>query len=143
MHAFLFFVLTDVGQVAHPTACLGALVEPVCRDDRSGLPLTIRSPGLPLYLPYIYIYIDYVSLKLSFFLQKVVIFFLCVTIHLNSSMDTLHSLQSGIPSQGGGIQIHLSSLQGNQTFNLHFRKSKSTVVCLFIEASFQFSLNNH
>ena len=54
MHSF--FALTDVGQVAHPTACLGALVEPVCRSDRPGLPLTIGSPGLPLYLPYIYIY---------------------------------------------------------------------------------------
>jgi hypothetical protein len=33
-------------------------VEPDCRGGRSGLPLTIRSPGLPLYLPiYIYIYI--------------------------------------------------------------------------------------
>jgi hypothetical protein len=53
MHSF--FVLTDVGQVAHPPACLGALVEPVCRGDRPGLPLTIGSPGLPLYLPYIYI----------------------------------------------------------------------------------------
>jgi hypothetical protein len=52
-----FFALTDVGQVAHPTTCLGALVEPVCRGDRPGLPLTIGSPGLPLYLPYIYIYI--------------------------------------------------------------------------------------
>jgi hypothetical protein len=45
-----FFSLTDVGQVAHPTACLGALVEPVCRGGRPGLPLTIGSPGLPLYL---------------------------------------------------------------------------------------------
>jgi hypothetical protein len=53
MHSF--FALTDVGQVAHPTACLGALVEPVCRGGRTGLPLTIGSPGLPLYLPYIYI----------------------------------------------------------------------------------------
>jgi hypothetical protein len=52
-----FFALTDVGQVAHSTACLGALVEPVCRGGRPGLPLTIGSPGLPLYLPYIYIYI--------------------------------------------------------------------------------------
>ena len=50
-----FFALTDVGQVAHPTACLGTLVEPVCRGGRPGLPLTIGSPGLPLYLPYIYI----------------------------------------------------------------------------------------
>jgi hypothetical protein len=31
-------------------------VEPGCRDDRPGLPLTIGSSGLPLYLPYIYIY---------------------------------------------------------------------------------------
>jgi hypothetical protein len=42
-------------------------VEPGCRDDRSGLPLTIGSPGLSLYLPYIcmhiYIYIYmYVSI---------------------------------------------------------------------------------
>jgi hypothetical protein len=36
----------------------GALVEPVCRCGRPGLPLTIGSPGLPLYLHiYIYIYI--------------------------------------------------------------------------------------
>jgi hypothetical protein len=55
MHSF--FALTDVGQVAHPTACLDALVEPVCRGGRPGLPLTIGRPGLPLYLPYIYIYI--------------------------------------------------------------------------------------
>jgi hypothetical protein len=55
MHSF--FALTDVGQVAHPTACLGALVEPVCRGDRPGLPLTIGSPRLPLYL-YIYMAIQ-------------------------------------------------------------------------------------
>jgi hypothetical protein len=35
----------------------GRWVEPVCRGGRPGLPLTIGSPGLPLYLPYIYIYI--------------------------------------------------------------------------------------
>jgi hypothetical protein len=52
-----FFALTDVGQVAHPTGWLGAWVEPVCRSSRSELPLTIGSPGLPLYLPYIYILI--------------------------------------------------------------------------------------
>jgi hypothetical protein len=45
MHAFLFFALTDVGQVAHPTACLGALVEPVCRGGRPGLPITRVSSG--------------------------------------------------------------------------------------------------
>jgi hypothetical protein len=32
-------------------------VEPGCRGDRPGFPLTIRSPELPLYLSYIYIYI--------------------------------------------------------------------------------------
>jgi hypothetical protein len=47
--------------VAHPTACLGALVEPVCRGGRPGLPLTIGSPGLPLYLPYIYIYMEKIN----------------------------------------------------------------------------------
>jgi hypothetical protein len=31
-------------------------VEPGCRGGRPGLPLTIGSPRLPLYLPYIYIY---------------------------------------------------------------------------------------
>jgi hypothetical protein len=55
VHAFLFFTLTDVGQVAHPTDWLGAWVEPVCRGGRPELPLTIGSSGLPLYLPYIYI----------------------------------------------------------------------------------------
>jgi hypothetical protein len=30
-------------------------VEPDCRSSRPGLPLTIGSLGLPLYLPYIYI----------------------------------------------------------------------------------------
>jgi hypothetical protein len=59
VHAFLFFTLTDVGQVAHPTGWLDAWIEPVCRGSRPGLPLTIGSPGLPLYLYiYIYIYID-------------------------------------------------------------------------------------
>jgi hypothetical protein len=52
MHSF--FALTDVGQVAHPTAWLDALVEPVYMGGRPGLPLTIGSTGLPLYLPYIY-----------------------------------------------------------------------------------------
>jgi hypothetical protein len=36
-----------VGQVAHPTACLDALVEPVCRGDRPGLLLTIG--GIYIY----------------------------------------------------------------------------------------------
>jgi hypothetical protein len=61
MHTLLFFALTDVGQVAYPTACLGALVEPVCRGGRPGLPLTIGSSGLLLYLPYIYIYNTYIN----------------------------------------------------------------------------------
>jgi hypothetical protein len=56
-YMYSFFALTDVGQVTHTIAWFGALVEPVCRGGRLGLPLTIRSPGLPLYVPYIYIYI--------------------------------------------------------------------------------------
>jgi hypothetical protein len=56
MHAFLF--------CAHRRGAGGATdnliqsvrwIEPGCRGDRPGLPLTIGSPGLPLYLPYIYI----------------------------------------------------------------------------------------
>jgi hypothetical protein len=56
MHSF--FALTDVGQVAHPTAWLGALVKPVCRGSRPELPLTIGSLGLPLYQPLVENYED-------------------------------------------------------------------------------------
>jgi hypothetical protein len=57
MHAFLF--------CAHKRRAGGApdslvesarWVEPDCRDGQPGLPLTIGSPGLSLYLSYIYIY---------------------------------------------------------------------------------------
>jgi hypothetical protein len=51
---YSFFLLTDVGQVAYLTTWLGALVKPVYRGGRPELPLTIGSPALPLYLPYIY-----------------------------------------------------------------------------------------
>jgi hypothetical protein len=43
----------------------GRWVEPVCMSGRPRLPLTIGSPGLPLYLPYIYIYIDVVFIALG------------------------------------------------------------------------------
>jgi hypothetical protein len=49
-----FFVRTDVERVVHPTTRSARWVEPGCRGGRPGLPLTIGSPGLPLYLPYIY-----------------------------------------------------------------------------------------
>jgi hypothetical protein len=58
MHAFLF--------CAHRCGTSGAIdslvqsvrwVEPGCRGDQSVLSLTIGSPVLSLYLPYIYIYI--------------------------------------------------------------------------------------
>jgi hypothetical protein len=53
MHSF--FARRDVG-VGGATDSL-RWFEPGCMDDRPGLLLTIKSPGLPLYLPYIYIYI--------------------------------------------------------------------------------------
>jgi hypothetical protein len=61
MHSF--FARTDVGAVGATDSLVQSVrwVEPGCRDDRPGLPLTIGSSGLPLYLPYyiyIYIYIE-------------------------------------------------------------------------------------
>jgi hypothetical protein len=64
MYVFLF-ALTDVGQVAHPIAWLVRWVEPGCKGGRSELPLTIESPGLTLYLPYIYIHIYTANWHLS------------------------------------------------------------------------------
>jgi hypothetical protein len=52
-----FFALTDVGRWCARQPGWARWVEPVCRDGRLGLPLTIVRPGLPLYLLYIYIYI--------------------------------------------------------------------------------------
>jgi hypothetical protein len=53
MHSF--FARTGLGRVAQPTGwfsqCAG--LNQVAEGDRPGLPLTIGSPGLPLYLPYI------------------------------------------------------------------------------------------
>jgi hypothetical protein len=59
-----FFARTDVGAVGATDSLVQSMcwVEPGCRDDRPGLPLTIGSSGLPLYLPYIYIYI-YIFLR--------------------------------------------------------------------------------
>jgi hypothetical protein len=54
MHSF--FCANRRGAGGAPDRLVGARwVEPVCRGGRPGLPLTIGSPGLPLYLPYIYI----------------------------------------------------------------------------------------
>jgi hypothetical protein len=55
MHSF--FARRDVGAGGATDSLVQSVrwVEPGCRDDRPGLPLTIGSPGLPLYLPYIYI----------------------------------------------------------------------------------------
>jgi hypothetical protein len=57
MHSF--FARTDVGAGGATDRLVQSMrwVEPGCRDDRPGLPLTIGSTGLPLYPPYIYIYI--------------------------------------------------------------------------------------
>jgi hypothetical protein len=57
MHAFLFFACTDVGRVAHLTAWLSrrAGLNHVVGVVGLGFLLTIGSPGLPLYLAYIYI----------------------------------------------------------------------------------------
>jgi hypothetical protein len=54
-----FFARTDVDAGGATDSLVQSVrwVEPGCRDDRPGLPLTIGSPGLPLYLPYIYIYL--------------------------------------------------------------------------------------
>jgi hypothetical protein len=56
MHSF--FARTDVGAGGATDRLVQSMrwVEPGCRDDRPGLPLTIGSTGLPLYPPYIYIY---------------------------------------------------------------------------------------
>jgi hypothetical protein len=60
MHSF--FARRDVGAGGATDSLVQSVrwVEPGYRDERPGLPLTIGSPGLPLYLPYIYIYI-YIS----------------------------------------------------------------------------------
>jgi hypothetical protein len=52
-----FFARTDVGAVGATDRLVQSVrwVEPGCKGDRLGLPLTIGSSGLPLYLPYIYI----------------------------------------------------------------------------------------
>jgi hypothetical protein len=57
MHSF--FARTDMGAGGATDSLVQSVrwVEPGCWDDRPGLLLTIGSPGLPLYLPYIYIYI--------------------------------------------------------------------------------------
>jgi hypothetical protein len=57
MHSF--FAGRDVGADGATDSLVQSVhwVEPGCRDERPGLPLTIGSPGVPLYLPYIYIYI--------------------------------------------------------------------------------------
>jgi hypothetical protein len=56
MHSF--FCANRRGAGGTPDNLVGALVEPVCRGGRPGLPLTIGRPELPLYVPYpIYIYI--------------------------------------------------------------------------------------
>jgi hypothetical protein len=54
-----FFVRTDVGTGGATDSLVQSVrwVELGCRDDRPRLLLTIRSTGLLLYLPYIYIYI--------------------------------------------------------------------------------------
>jgi hypothetical protein len=58
MHAFLFCA-NKRGAGGVPDRLVGHAgrwVEPVCRGGRPELPLTIESSGLPLYLPYIYIW---------------------------------------------------------------------------------------
>jgi hypothetical protein len=69
MHSF--FVRTDVGAGSATDSLVQSVcwIEPGCRDDRPRLPLTIRSPGLPLYLPYIYIYIGNGSPGLSLLME--------------------------------------------------------------------------
>jgi hypothetical protein len=58
MHSF--FARTDVGAGGAIDSLIQSVrwVEPGCRDDRPELLLTIVSPGLPLYLSYIYIYTE-------------------------------------------------------------------------------------
>jgi hypothetical protein len=57
MHAFLFCAhRRGTGGAPDILVELARWVEPRCRSGRPGLPLTIGSPWLPLYLPYIYIY---------------------------------------------------------------------------------------
>jgi hypothetical protein len=58
MYAFSFFACTYVGAGGATDRLVQSVrwVEPGCRGDRHGLPLTIGSPELPLYI-YIYIYI--------------------------------------------------------------------------------------
>jgi hypothetical protein len=55
MHSF--FARTDVGVVGATDSLVQSVrwVELGYMDDRPGLPLTIESSVLPLYLPYIYI----------------------------------------------------------------------------------------
>jgi hypothetical protein len=50
-----FFVCIDVGAGGATDSLVQSVcwVEPGCRGDRPRLSLTIGSPGLPLYLPYI------------------------------------------------------------------------------------------
>jgi hypothetical protein len=52
-----FFARTDVGIGGATDRLVQSVrwVEPGCRGDRPRLPLTIGTPGLPLYLPHIYI----------------------------------------------------------------------------------------
>jgi hypothetical protein len=52
MHSF--FARRDVGAGGATDSMIQSMrwVESGCRDDRHVLPLTIGSPGLPLYLPY-------------------------------------------------------------------------------------------
>jgi hypothetical protein len=54
MHSF--FTRTDVSAGGATDSLVQSVrwVEPGCRNDRPELPLTIGSPGLPLYLPYLY-----------------------------------------------------------------------------------------
>jgi hypothetical protein len=57
MHSFFARTDVDAGGATDSLVQSVRWVEPGYWDDRRGLPLTIGSPGLPLYLPYIYIYI--------------------------------------------------------------------------------------
>jgi hypothetical protein len=55
MHAFLFCAhRRGAGGAPDSLVESACWVEPGCRGGRPGLPLTIGSPGLPLYMPYIY-----------------------------------------------------------------------------------------
>jgi hypothetical protein len=70
-----FFARTDVDAGGATDNLVQSVrwVEPGCRGDRPGLPLTIGSPGLPLYLPYIYIYISFGKMN---FIEPVIFGFL-------------------------------------------------------------------